>query len=302
MTPTARRLAAARALRLAATALAVGFPLALLVVFHVPNPPDAMTYLGAGERLNARHGLYTLVPGDRVPTTFVAGNPVPLLSPPSIGVVWRPLAALGDWSVVAWTIVGGAVYTAAMGYVVWRAWPTVFLAALLFEPTAWLVTFGNVHAYISGGAAALWVLRDRPRWGAVIAVTMTAMKLTPAPLLLWVLRDRRAWVPTLVTGLIWAAATELLAPGSIVAYLGVMRAGSGGVFWPVLLLGLVGTVLLPKRFGFTVAVATSIVSSSAAGIHWLALLPIAMAPWAVFPTAPDCAATAPAVHPLRPAS
>src|SRR4030088_3430196 len=64
---------------------------------------DAITYLAAGERLNAGHQLYALAPGDR----WVWINPpfwtVPPLSPPPIAVLWRPLAALpNEWGVGIW--------------------------------------------------------------------------------------------------------------------------------------------------------------------------------------------------------
>src|SRR5258708_7149291 len=55
---------------------------------------DATTYLAGGERLNAGHDLYKLAPGDRpvlIDTQFFTS---PLVSPPLIGVVWRPLAAI----------------------------------------------------------------------------------------------------------------------------------------------------------------------------------------------------------------
>ena len=64
---------------------------------------DAYTYLAAGERLNAGNHLYELRPGDR----WIWINPpfwtVPLLSPPLIGVLWRPLAALpSDSGLLLW--------------------------------------------------------------------------------------------------------------------------------------------------------------------------------------------------------
>src|SRR5205823_2822366 len=58
------------------------------------QPGDAYTYLAAGQRLNAGHQLYALSPGDNP----VQLNPpywtVPLLSPPFMAVLWRPLALL----------------------------------------------------------------------------------------------------------------------------------------------------------------------------------------------------------------
>jgi len=55
---------------------------------------DQITYQAAGERRNAGHALYALSAGDR----HIAPDPpywfVPILYPPLISVIWRPLAAL----------------------------------------------------------------------------------------------------------------------------------------------------------------------------------------------------------------
>ena len=66
-------------------------------------PPDAFTYLAAGERLNVGHSLYGLLggAGDR-PLIDAALYPAPILSPPLIAVIWRPLAALGPGTVYLW--------------------------------------------------------------------------------------------------------------------------------------------------------------------------------------------------------
>ncbi len=62
---------------------------------------DAPTYLAAGERLNAGHNLYALVAGDRPVLLDPPYWIVPLLSPPPIAVLWRPLALLGSGSMLA---------------------------------------------------------------------------------------------------------------------------------------------------------------------------------------------------------
>ena len=255
----------------------------ILVMLQVAGslPPDAVTYLAAGERLNAGHPLYALSPGDRPVTTELLGNPVPLLSPPPIAVIWRPLAALGEWTVTAWWLLGSTLFVVALSVVLWRAWPTIAIVLLLVDPIAWLVAFGNVHAYIGAGIVALWLLRERPWAAALLAVGMTAVKLTPAPLVLWAARDRRTWLPIVVTSGAWLAATLILAPGALTAYLEVMRTGSGATIWVVLAVGLLGTLVLPRRLAFATAVLTSAVSTTAAGVHWLAILPMALMPWVV---------------------
>ena len=57
---------------------------------------DTWNYLGAGERLNAGHSIYALVAGDR-PILIELPSTVPLVSPPLVAVLWRPLALLPDW-------------------------------------------------------------------------------------------------------------------------------------------------------------------------------------------------------------
>src|SRR5439155_1700663 len=52
---------------------------------------DAWNYLAAGERLNAGHPLYSISPGDRPIQLLPPYWTVPLLAPPPIAVVWRPL-------------------------------------------------------------------------------------------------------------------------------------------------------------------------------------------------------------------
>src|SRR5450759_3186631 len=67
-------------------------------------PTDAGTYRAAAERLNAGHFLYRLIPGDRPMALHPPWVTVPLLSPPPIAVLWRPLALLGDASLYLWWI------------------------------------------------------------------------------------------------------------------------------------------------------------------------------------------------------
>ena len=212
-----------RVARILAVAVVVGYSVLVMVDVVGSMPPDAVTYLAAGERLNAGHPLYSLSPGDRPITTDVPGISVPLLSPPGIAIVWRPLAALGEWTVIPWWILGSALFVIALSVVVWRAWPTIAIVVLVLEPIAWLVAFGNVHAYIAAGMVLLWFVRDRPWAAAALAVSMAALKLTPAPLVLWIARDRRTWVPILAISAVWLAAILVFAPGALAEYVDVMR-------------------------------------------------------------------------------
>src|SRR5688572_26142730 len=89
----------------ASVALAVGTLLAI-VALRFPFgliPGDAFTYLAAGERLNAGHILYGLSPGDRPIHVEPPYWTVPLVTPPIIGVVWRPPAAfIGEPAIGVW--------------------------------------------------------------------------------------------------------------------------------------------------------------------------------------------------------
>jgi hypothetical protein len=99
------RLAAARMLEIArGTFVRVHFVVWMVALLglipsqalHLPGPPDVYTYLAAAERLNVGHNLYgPLLPGDRFINTSIY-EPAPLISPPLIAVLWRPLAVLPD--------------------------------------------------------------------------------------------------------------------------------------------------------------------------------------------------------------
>ena len=86
---------------------------------------DTWNYLAAGERLNAGHSIYAIVPGDR-PTIIWPPGFAPLGSPPLVAVVWRPLALLPD------TIV------------MWRWWAVS--AALMLATSLWICLKGKLRA------------------------------------------------------------------------------------------------------------------------------------------------------------
>lgn len=111
---------------------------------------DPWNYLAAAERLNAGHPLYALSAGDRPVELHPPYWSVPLLSPPFIAVLWRPLAPLGDAAMVIWWI-GGIAVTAI--YVVWllrrldNPWSIIALVALS-PPIAYGALSGNAIAYL----------------------------------------------------------------------------------------------------------------------------------------------------------
>lgn len=165
-------------------------------------PYDAFTYLGAGERLNVGHSLYgALQPGDRV--VGADALPAPLLSPPLIAVLWRPLAALGEWTVYLWW---AAAIVALLGTIVvlWARSPllTGMLVSLTATRVAVELGVANLNSFILPGTVAVFVLWRRGSIGPAmwIAVILTATKLVPVFLIIWLfsVAPARAWRPFLV--------------------------------------------------------------------------------------------------------
>ena len=148
---------------------------------------DAITYLAAGERLNAGHQLYALVPGDR----WVWVNPpfwtVPLLSPPPIAVLWRPLAALpNEWGLGIWWLACAAAIAAVVA-MLFRRLPLATGAMLVaFAPSlAWELGVANVNGLLLAGIVGVWLLaRSRHNaWAGALIGLMFAIKLWPIVLL-----------------------------------------------------------------------------------------------------------------------
>jgi hypothetical protein len=179
---------------------------------------DAITYLAAGERLNAGHPLYALSPGDR----WLWINPpywtVPLLSPPPIAVFWRPLAAIpNEWGVTIWWIANWAsILLVAVGLL--RRLPLATgVALLLLAPSlAWELKVGNVNGLLLGGTAAAWLLarRGRDGWAGFLIAGLTVVKLWPAVLMGWFFTQRR-----------WTAVRGFVGGGAALMVVSVLGAG-----------------------------------------------------------------------------
>lgn len=242
----AGRLGAPRTRRLAyglAIGVSGGFLVAAILV-ELMSPgmfaPDANTYRAAGERLNAGHLLYALLPGDRP----IEANPpywtVPLLSPPPIAVLWRPLVLLpGDLSIYAWWAAMTLAMAGALILLVRRAPLATSIATVLVAlPLALAVKYANVNGVLLLIAILAWLaVRERRDAAAgLLVASMVALKLTPLPLALWLVVIGRyraaAWA---VTGLIALGAVSLLGAGidAHLTYLDVARrtleAGAGGI-------------------------------------------------------------------------
>ncbi|HEY7131770.1 MAG TPA: glycosyltransferase family 87 protein [Candidatus Limnocylindrales bacterium] len=180
---------------LALVALAV---LWWLLVFGVlgfdPSTPgsDAWNYLAAGERLNAGHPLYALSPGDRPITLVPPYWTVPLLAPPPIAVVWRPLALLGDPAMTLWAGAGLLATLATAGWLLVRGGlATAAIVAVLAAPIAIQSLAGNANAFLFGILVLAWVFRARPAVVGSLVAAAIAIKLTPVLLLLWLATARR---------------------------------------------------------------------------------------------------------------
>ncbi len=186
-----------RRLEVALVALALGTVAALLVVYFRRGfvPGDAYTYLAAGERLNAGHQLYALSPGDRPVGLKPPYWTVPLLSPPLIGVLWRPLALLPLelgvylwWAAMISSIVGVVLVTL-------RRRPIAGSMAVLALsiPITYEIGVGNVNGLLLAGLVCVWWLVARGREvaaGALLAI-LVAVKLMPAVFVVWLLVSRR---------------------------------------------------------------------------------------------------------------
>src|SRR5664280_1834859 len=140
-------------------ALAGGVLATILVVYFQRGfiPGDSFTYLAAGERLNAGHSLFALLPGD-------AG-----------AYAWWSLCLIGIGVVLA------ALFRR-------RPATTSVAVIVLAIPIAYEIGVGNVNALLLAAAIACWLLaRDgQPRTAGALAAVMFAVKLTPLPIAAWV--------------------------------------------------------------------------------------------------------------------
>ncbi len=152
-------------------------------------PNDGTTYLAAAERLNDGHELYRLLPGDRPMSTKPPYITVPLLSPPPIAVVWRPLAALlGEPAVILWWL-GSAIAVVVVVVALARRRPnlTAGMVVVLLIPLTFAIGWGNVDGYLLAGIVGVWLLARSGRGllAGLLVAAMVAVKLTPLTLAVW---------------------------------------------------------------------------------------------------------------------
>ena len=239
---------------------------------------DAITYLAAGERLNAGHDLYRLGPGDRGVLLLPQTGDVPLVSPPPIAVLWRPLAAVpfgfalwiaATWVVLLATVVRLVVRTGALA---------VVASLVLFDAIAQQLSVANVAAFFPALVVLAWDRRREP-WTGALTGAMTALKLSPGTGFGWFVgqRDwaRLAWA---LGGLLALGLVGLVGAGiqPWLDYLGVARqtqpspeslSGLTGLPWlsSAVLVG--GTILAAAvrrdRWSFGIALVASVLGSPA---------------------------------------
>lgn len=315
-----------RLVSLAMVAISAGVLLAILAVYFTRGfvPGDAIVYLAAGERLNAGHDLYAISPGDRPLGMKPPFWTVPLLSPPLVGVLFRPLALLPpDLGAYLWWFAS----MAAIAWVLVQFWTrrpvlTSLAVLVLAIPLAYEIGVGNVNAFLLLGTVLIW------RWSqdghderaGATAAFITILKVSPVLICWWLLTQAKA--RAVISGLIVGAGlvTVSIAAagfGAHIKFIEVTRSTAtvgqselslAGIALAlgapsqlatilpsaVLVLGVLATALLRTRPGpaFSVAVATMVLGSPVVNINSFALLLGCLAP-AMWPASVQAARRAP---------
>jgi glycosyl transferase family 87 len=258
---------------------------------------DAWNYLAAGERLNAGHPLYALSPGDRPIPLLPPYWTVPLLAPPPIAVLWRPLALLGDPAMTIWATAGLVATLVTAGWLLARGGLIVAaIIAAMAGPLALQSLAGNANGFLFGALVLVWVLRTRPWLAGALLAGAIVVKLTPVLLLLWVIGTRR-WrllrgtvVALAVIGIVSLAGAGLqnhldwLASAPRSLPVPTSLAGLTGLSSTVILLALGALVALAvwagdDRLGFSAAVVAAAIASPALYLGTLGIAAAAAAPW-----------------------
>ena len=265
---------------------------------HDSTYGDPWNYLAAGERLNAGHALYALAPGDRPVVLMPPYWNAPLLSPPTIAVVWRPLAMVGDASMTLWMVANVLAIAAAIVLLCRSLDVVPLLAVALVSPALGMLAWsGNVNGLVLLGMVVLYARRDSPVIAGILLAALVATKLTPVYLAVWLISTKRwAALGWMLGGLaVLAVATAIVAgPGSFSEWLTATASAAPSPLSVAQLLGLTPLVvavalgavvvlaaaIIPGRGAFAVAAVASAVATPALYFQALALLCAAAAPWA----------------------
>jgi hypothetical protein len=215
---------------------------------------DASNYYAAGLRLNAGHPLYELSPGDREVPVRSSLDVAPLLSPPPVAVLWRPLALLpGDLVMTLWAAAGGLLLVISAAWLVTRLRTESALAMLVVGPMVGLTIWsGNVHAYLVAALVLAWLAHERghPAAAGAIAGVAAALKISPILLLPWFVA-RRDWrgAGAMVAALAAVGILSLAGAGldNHLAYVGVAGTASAAGATPLSVPGILASLGLPGQ-------------------------------------------------------
>src|ERR1035437_762592 len=176
---------------------------------------DAVTYLAAGERLNAGHALYSLMPGDRALAVDSSAVGTPILYPPLIAVLWRPLSALPAMTgLYLWFAAAAVAIFTSIWYVARDLrWSAIAVLLIFSAGIGSQLRAANIEAFIILTALLLWDQSDRRPWVGVSIGVLTAIKVSPGIFIVWLISQRR-W-----GAVRWAAAG--LIGGFLVGLIGV---------------------------------------------------------------------------------
>ena len=278
------------------------------VFYPYLSPTDAYVYLAAGERLNSGHELYRLSPGDRT----IASNPpfwdVPTLSPPLVGVIWRPLAMFGTTGMLIGWALTGVAFLAALAIIGLRAglWAVIGIT-ILAAPAGVQLGLGNINGWLAFGLVMVWLWRDRPAQLGWIVALLAMLKVTPLVLVLWIVATGRvrAFVWFAVASLVWLAisvagagwdahweylrvightssvGTSELSLAGLARALGIPSEMARFAPWLALAVGAAAIAGLRRRADviFALAVGLMVLGSPVVHSYWLAMLMVALTPF-----------------------
>jgi Glycosyltransferase family 87 len=274
-------------------------------------PGDATVYLAGGERLNAGHALYSLSPGDREVGLKPPFWTVPLLSPPLIAVIFRPLAIFPpDFGAYVWWA-GCLVAWAWILLTFVRRQPilTSLAVVVLVVPLTYEIGVGNVNVFLMLGAilAWKWTTEGRDERAGAITALSVLLKISPVVMAWWLFTQRRwrAVRAGLIAGVVFAAISILgagldahfkfieitrdtatlgqseLSLAGLAKAIGVAPGIANLLPTAMLLGGIVGVLLLRNRpnWAFALAVATMTLGSPVVNINSFSMLLACVTPW-----------------------
>jgi hypothetical protein len=191
---------------------------------------DISTYYAAGQRLRDGHPLYALGPTDYPVPLHPPYTTVPLLSPPLMAVVWRPIATVlpPDVGMHLWFVVTATVFVGTLLWLIATGNALRVGAIVVLSPALALSALsGNINTLLGPLLVAAWfVVPRRPSVAGAAIALAAGLKLTPICLAWWlVVRRSRAGLVGLVVASGILLAVSVLGAGweSHLVYLDVVR-------------------------------------------------------------------------------